>query len=130
MKSRLLVLTAGVLLAANCAKKQSTEAFLEDYGKKMCYKAVECAQEKMKDIPEEQRAMMESMIPTRGKCDKAQEEYKKKQASEEGKKIELSSAEMELGKKCLDSMTKSSCDEMQSTPDECVEFNKVMATKQ
>jgi len=129
MKSIFLVLTAGVLLAANCGKKQSTEEFLEDYGRKMCYKAVECAQEKMKEVPEEQRAMMESMIPTRGKCDKAQEEYKKKQASEEGKKIELSSSEMELGKKCLASMEQSACDEMQSTPEECVEFNKVMAGK-
>ena len=122
--------TAVLFLLTACGKP-SSEEFMKDFGKTMCYKVADCTAEKLKDIPEKQLAMMKGMMPTREKCDKSQEEAEKNPQTKvhHDKKIELSSDEISMGQKCLAAMKKATCDIMQKPVQECIEFNKVMATK-
>ena len=118
----LIGLTALISSGFACTKPSSRE-IAEEFGKKMCYKMAECAQEQMKNMPAEQRQMAMGMMPSREKCDAAQ---KTAQADEKDNVKELTSEQIDQAQKCMAAMEKIPCGEMQKGVPECQGFSRSM----
>lgn len=129
MKINLLILLPISALVFTFCGKPSSKEFMAEFGKEMCYKVADCSSEQIKDLPEEQKKMAMAMIPQRKDCDNPESKFRKEFHKEtDGDKKELSSDQIEKGKKCLEAFKKASCSAMGSAPiPECDAFEKATA---
>jgi hypothetical protein len=124
MKKQLIIIgLAGLISTGFACKKESGKEVAEEFGKKMCYKMAECAQEQLKSIPEAQRQMAMNMLPTKEKCEAAQKEAR---SNDKSQVKELTKDQIAQAKKCMAAMEKISCGDMQKGIPECEEFSKTM----
>lgn len=114
-----------VILATgfSCGKPSGKEV-AKEFGQKMCYKMADCAQEQLKNIPAQQRQMAMGMLPSREKCDSAQNAARQPGGESEVK--ELTEEQIEMAKKCMAAMEKISCSDMQKGIPECQDLSHTM----
>jgi len=108
---------------ANCKNKEaSSREFMMEFSKTFCYKMVDCAQEKLKDVPAAQKAQMAAYMPTREKCDASL----KQELGKEDSRVVLTSEQLDTGKKCMEKVKAAACNSMQQDIAECKEFTNLM----
>ncbi len=121
---------------SGCGKKTGSEssenqaASMENMGKQICEKVMDCAMENLKGIPEAQRKMAEGMMAQNKKACLGQ--YKPASTEEPSKKVVYSKEELDLAKDCLDDMVKASCKDLMNPanqPASCKKFQELAAKK-
>ncbi|MCT8335588.1 hypothetical protein NUH30_18030 [Leptospira sp. 85282-16] len=96
--------------------------------KKMCAKSSECMKEKLKDLPADQRKMIESQFVNGNVCESRYKNYvvegQKPATNQPTKK--LTKQDMEDMKKCAKDMAAFSCTELEEgkVPESCEKFQE------
>lgn len=129
----MLVVATGLALSA-CGKKEPSVAQaskMEETGKKICEKVVDCAMEKLKGLPEAQRKMAEGMMAQSKEACLGQYGVQTK-AGAAVEKIEYTQEELDLGMQCMNDILKTSCDDLMKKPEpaeSCKKFQEIAMKK-
>ncbi|TGL16026.1 LA_2478/LA_2722/LA_4182 family protein [Leptospira meyeri] len=120
-----LLILAPLLITAQTLKDAKE---FQALSKKMCAKTSECMKEKLKDLPADQRKMIESQFVNGNVCESRYKNYVvegQKPANNQPTK-KLTKQDLEDMKKCAKDMTAFSCADLEDgkVPESCEKFQE------
>jgi hypothetical protein len=125
-----------VMLWISCGKQKEPTAAqaakIAETGRKICEKLYECVDEQFKDLPPEMREKYQSILLTKESCYKDYGVYDAEDAAQ-SEKVEYTKEEVDLAIQCLEDITKSSCEQLQSDagqPDSCKKLASVVEKRE